>query len=106
MCVVVFQCAAARRTGAGYVHLGWRIAELARCFQLFNITGVTPPMNLAARCYTFQRPHLLGTGPTNHVGEIVSNRSCGNGYRLLLAWDQQARRVVRIYPAVAGAIDG
>lgn len=106
MFIVLFQGTAACRTGACYAHLGWRIAELARCFQFFNITGVTPPINLAALCYTFHRPHLLGTGPTNHVGEIVSNRSCGNEYRLLLAWDQQARRVVRIYPAVAGAIDG
>ncbi len=31
-----------------------------------------------------------GTGPANHVGETVRNRSCGSGYRLLTRSDQQA----------------
>ena len=35
------------------------------------------------------------TGPTNHVGENVWNNPCGNGYRLLIAADQQARSVLR-----------
>jgi len=37
---------------------------------------------------------LRGTGPTNHVGGNVWNSPCGNGYDLLIAVDQQARRVL------------
>ena len=38
---------------------------------------------------------VLSTGPANHVGENVWNRSCGNGCRLLIVVDQQARRMLR-----------